>query len=67
MHFSAWVAFLGAKPAWHIAAHHAAFAAMHLQGAIDFAELRKRSWSSGANGGGMERMPCAYFEGRIER
>ena len=35
----------------HIATHHAAFSAMHLQGAIDFAELRKRGWRRGANGG----------------
>ena len=38
---------LGANPASHIAAHHAAFAAMHLQGAIDFAVLpilARRGW-----------------------
>ena len=36
---------LGAKPAWRIAAHHRNFfGGCNLQGAIDFAELRKRSW-----------------------
>jgi len=35
----------------HIAAHHAAFSAMHLQGAIDFAGVRMRS----CGGGGVER------------
>ena len=31
-----------------VAAHHAAFSAMHLQGAVDFAEWRMRSWRRGA-------------------
>jgi hypothetical protein len=43
MHFSAWVACLSTNPAYHIAAHHAAFATMHLQGAIAFAVLRMRN------------------------
>jgi len=30
---------LDAKPAWHLAAHHAAFSAMQVQAAIDFAAL----------------------------
>ena len=40
----------GTNPAYHLAAHHFFYKCI-LQGAIDFAELRMRSWSSGANGG----------------
>ena len=41
MHFSAWVACLGANPAWRIAAHHANFfGECNLQAAIDFAVMR---------------------------
>ena len=39
---------LGAKPAWHIAAHHANFWAGAFANAIDFAALRKRSGRRGA-------------------
>jgi hypothetical protein len=39
---------LGAKPAWRIAAHHRRFfGECNLQGAIDFAEWRKRSGVGG--------------------
>ena len=49
------VSALGANPAWHIAAHHAAFStSAFCKSAIDFAEAadaKLGSWRRGANGG----------------
>ncbi|MGB7533397.1 MAG: hypothetical protein WA977_10565 [Halobacteriota archaeon] len=48
---------LDANPASHPAAHHAAFSAMHLQAAIDFAEAADAElWGVGRNG-----IPCVLF------
>ena len=54
MHFSAWVACLCAKPAWHIATHHAPFSAS----AFRKVQLILRSCGSGV--GGAERNALRY-------